>query len=253
MNFKAYAAAFYQYMGNYHSFGSMKFKPNLDEQKFHSILVKHPLYHTKTKKGQLYRKIVNEVYPQIKYEMFDTKTPYKQLGYPEEGASTAYFSYDMTKKDLKHVQDFMKHQNLSILNTRAFKTAKNHFLITIGSIDNKHSKKNILYKGMLFDIRYGEFAEYLKEVNQNLRRAMNYTANDKQRRMLQLYQQHFMWGDMEDHKQSQREWVKDKSPAVETNLGWIEKYVDPENQRAMWSGWVAIVDKQKSQLFHKLV
>jgi Peptidase family M49 len=36
-------------------------------------------------------------------------------------------------------------------------------------------------------------------------------------------------------------------------LGWIEKYVDPENQRAMWSGWVAINDKDKSRTYTKLV
>jgi dipeptidyl-peptidase-3 len=38
-----------------------------------------------------------------------------------------------------------------------------------------------------------------------------------------------MWGDIEDHKESQREWVQDMQPSVEGNLGWIEKYVDPEN------------------------
>lgn len=90
--FKAYAAAFYQYMGNYHSFGSMKFRPNMEENMFRTILLRHPLYLSKSAKGNLYRKIVNEVYPQIKDEMFDTKAPYTQLGYPHEGGITSYFS-----------------------------------------------------------------------------------------------------------------------------------------------------------------
>ena len=135
----------------------------------------------------------------------------------------------MNKDDLKLIKEFMKAQKLSLLNTRAFKISDKHFLITVGSIDNKLSKKNLKYNGTLFDIKYGEFSGYLKEVNTYLKKAMNYTANDNQRRMLQLYQQHFMWGDIEDHKNSQREWVKDKQPSVEQNLGWIEKYVDPEN------------------------
>lgn len=65
MAFKAYAAAFYQYLGNYHSFGSMKFKPNLSENKFRTILMSHPLYleKPKTMKAFLYKKIVNEIYP----------------------------------------------------------------------------------------------------------------------------------------------------------------------------------------------
>lgn len=78
---------------------------------------------------------------------------------------------------------------------------------------------------------------------------MNYTNNDHERRMLQLYQQHFMWGDMNDHKESQKEWIQDKQPSIEGNMGWVEKYVDPQKQRAMWSGWIAINDKEKSKTY----
>ena len=40
---------------------------------------------------------------------------------------------------------------------------------------------------------------------------------------------------------------------VESNIGWIEVYIDPENIRAYFEGWVAIVDKDKSVKFKKLV
>jgi len=36
-------------------------------------------------------------------------------------------------------------------------------------------------------------------------------------------------------------------------LGWVEYYIDPENCRAFWEGWVCIVDKQKSEKFQTLV
>jgi dipeptidyl-peptidase III len=36
-------------------------------------------------------------------------------------------------------------------------------------------------------------------------------------------------------------------------MGWIEVYIDPENIRAYFEGWVAIVDKAKSEKFQKLV
>ena len=58
---------------------------------------------------------------------------------------------------------------------------------------------------------------------------------------------------MSIHKDSQREWIKDAQPSVETNMGWIEHYMDPQNIRAVWDGWVAIVDKQKSEKYAKLV
>lgn len=36
-------------------------------------------------------------------------------------------------------------------------------------------------------------------------------------------------------------------------MGWIETYIDPQNIRAYYECWVAIVDKDKSAKFKKLV
>ena len=40
---------------------------------------------------------------------------------------------------------------------------------------------------------------------------------------------------------------------VETNSGYAEKYMDPENSRGYFHGMVAIVDKEKSRKFGNLV
>jgi dipeptidyl-peptidase-3 len=71
--------------------------------------------------------------------------------------------------------------------------------------------------------------------------------------MIAKYIEHFESGDIEAHKDSQRFWVKDMSPIVETNIGWVETYIDPENSRAFFEGWVCIQDKEKSQKFQNLV
>lgn len=71
--------------------------------------------------------------------------------------------------------------------------------------------------------------------------------------MIENYIKTFTTGNIEDHKNSQRNWIKDKIPEVESNMGWTEKYTDPENQRAIWEGFVAIVNKKRTINFTKLV
>ena len=71
--------------------------------------------------------------------------------------------------------------------------------------------------------------------------------------MLDHYIEHYKTGSIESHKESQRKWIKDKGPVVESNMGWIETYIDPTNERAYYEGWVAIADKPKSEKFQNLV
>ena len=67
--------------------------------------------------------------------------------------------------------------------------------------------------------------------------------------MILKYIEHFETGHIDDHKEAQRFWVRDKAPVLESNMGWIMTYIDPENIRASFDGWVAIVDKKLSEKF----
>ena len=120
------------------------------------------MWESKTEKGALYRKAFNEIYPQIKNEIFAYEKPYTSIGFPEEGGVTGYFSRNINKEDLKVIKEFSEEQKIDILNTRAFKEGEK-FIVTVASIETKNSKKNIDFKGKKFDIEYGEFSEYLKE------------------------------------------------------------------------------------------
>ena len=136
-NFLAYVGGFYGNLSNYHSFGDMKFVPEVSQEAFKAILTTNPSY---AQAESVFRKTFALLYPQIEKEIFAYEAPYTQINYPSEGGVTAYFSRNMSKDDLSLVSDFLRDQKIDILNTRAFKTAENRFLITVGSISSEGSK-----------------------------------------------------------------------------------------------------------------
>lgn len=110
------------------------------------------------------------------------------------------------------------------------------------------SQKSYFYQSNRIDIVYGDFSSFLKRVLKNLQLCLPYAANCNQRQMLQKYIQHFQTGDIELHKDSQRSWVRDQGPVVETNFGFVESYLDPKGMRAEWEGFAACVNKKQSKV-----
>jgi len=58
--FLAYVGGFYGNMSNYHSFGDMKFIPDLSPEAFKKILTSNPLYGDQ---DAFYREVIDELYP----------------------------------------------------------------------------------------------------------------------------------------------------------------------------------------------
>jgi dipeptidyl-peptidase-3 len=245
--FLAYSAGFYGNMSNYHNFGDLKFIPEVSSEVFKQILQSNPLY---SDTDVFYKEAIDALLPEVLAVIYKIDKPYTQLNFPEEGGITAYFSRTMTKVDLALVNKFAESQKIDILNTRAFKE-DGKYILTVGSAAK--STKTVEYEGNTFEIKYGEFSPYMEECVSYLKEALKYAGNENQEKMIEKYIEHFESGDITAHKESQRYWVQDKGPVVESNIGWIETYVDPANVRAYWEGWVAIVDKEKSKKFQALV
>lgn len=99
----------------------------------------------------------------------------------------------------------------------------------------------------------GDHCQELKKICACLDEALKHTANSRQKEILQKYQESFKSGDIEPYKESQRTWVKDVKPIIETVLGFVEPYRDPFGVRAEFEGLVAVVDIEKTKTLTKLV
>ena len=147
----------------------MKFVPELEPEVFKVILTSNPEFEDEK---SLFRTTFEGLWDQVEKEIFEYDGDYQQLNFPEKGGVTAYFSRNMTDADLARVKEFLKERSIDILNTRAFKTGDNTYLITVGSISTEGSASDVEFDGCKFDIMYGEFSPYLEEMNKYLNKAL---------------------------------------------------------------------------------
>lgn len=133
------------------------------------------------------------------------------------------------------------------------------FELLVASADTPPSKSYRILStastvdGASLNVVYGDHSPGLARVISNLEKAKEYAANQYQSSMIKSYIESFHTGSIEAHKESQRHWVKDSCPSVETNMGFVESLRDPQGIRAEWDGLVAIVNKEKSKKFAELV
>jgi dipeptidyl-peptidase-3 len=121
----------------------------------------------------------------------------------------------------------------------------------VASIEAK--EETIEENGLKVKFQYGEFAPFLRDLNKHLSEAQKHSANEIQSKMIEDYLEHFRTGCMTKHIDSQKQWIQDKGPIIETNIGFIESYLDPLKIRAEFEGFVAVVNQEESIILNKLV
>jgi dipeptidyl-peptidase-3 len=180
-------------------------------------------------------------------EIFTDEKPYYQIGFPDNEGSSSYYSSNISHADAKLIDDFCLSINLSPLNTRLFKLSETEYELRIASLHHDEKVTPYLkeydYEGKKITVSAGDFQAFMQKIVHHMEEAKKHVSNDNQGGMVQSYVDHFKHGDVDKHKDSQRYWIKDVGPIVETNIGYIETYLDPLGARAEFEGFVSIVDK----------
>lgn len=98
----------------------------------------------------------------------------------------------------------------------------------------------------------GDYSPLLHKMVGCLEQAVPF-GNQIEGLMLQAYIRSFTTGSLNEHKQGSRLWIQNRSPAIETYIGFIETYRDPAGVRGEFEGFVAAVNRPMSEKFGVLV
>jgi len=241
-----YAAAFYGNMGNYKSFGDSKFIPALEPDAFYTFLTGAA--------DELLKKKIDQLWEECADRMYSLTPRQRQLGLGSDKGISTYFTANCDEEDAKLANAFLDSQGISAYNTRLFKDDNGHFTIRQASFNKEEEPiTRTTYQGKEFTIVQGDYAPLMKRITDALTSALDYTANETQTKMMEAYIDSFSNGDIEAHKEASRYWIRDKGPAVESYIGFIESYRDPSGVRGEWEGFCACVNKEVSRKFQTLV
>lgn len=255
-HYLSYAAQFMGNAGNYKSFGDSKFIPRLAPEKLDAIAKVSPA--------------AAEQYSECKNSFYETSSPkLMDFGYPSEGRMSSYYEYPesspITIDEIEGVADFLKDKQLMPENTRLRKLENGNFECLIASASTKSSESSDRdvkqtswdlegpLRGKTLILVYGDHTKEMTTISEALTEAKKFAANKAESAMHGEYIKSFSTGSMNAHVESQRHWIHDLGPMVECNIGFIETYRDPHGIRGEWEGFAAMVNKERTKAFGKLV
>jgi dipeptidyl-peptidase-3 len=243
--FLEYAAQFLGNCGNYKGFGDSKFIPRIPPSALAAL-----------SSISLEAKTAFDKANNSGGGIYETENPaLMHLGYPEAGHMTTYYpdSPAITKDEITLIGDFLEKKKLLLENTRLRKTATGDFELLIasemkapagsdrdvGDVDRWELDGKL--QGKKLTLAYGDYWEEMGKIAVSVKEAGLNADNDIQKKMHEEYAKSFITGSIEAFKQSQRYWIQDTGPVVESDLGFVETYRDPHGVRGEWEGFVAMV------------
>lgn len=254
-HFFSYAAQFLGNNGNYKSFGDAKFIPRSSEATFAALASTSPE--------------AEKFYNAANGAIFSADSPaLLHLGYPEQGHLTTYYpdSPSITQAEIEAVSAWMEKKGLLPENTRLIKAKDGSFELVIASAittvpgDGGDIGKETEFKiedgalaGKTITLVYGDYAKEMAAITADIKKAAENGDNETQKNMCNAYAKSFETGSILAFKDSQRYWIRDKGPMVESNIGFIETYRDPAGVRGEWEGFAAVVNLERTRAFGALV
>ncbi|KZT32649.1 aflatoxin-detoxifizyme [Sistotremastrum suecicum HHB10207 ss-3] len=239
-----YASQVLSNLVNYRSFGSSKITPRVEPNDFRKI-------------AEAAGKSALDQYDLLQESIY-ALTPEESLliGKRSKGHVSNYYLGDVpTDEEVAQIQTAAESLGIDVLNTRVEKQGY-RFTLHVASVDTSDPVSHDVQIGNTkfeISVKFGDHSESLVKVNEALKEAQKYAANEHQKSMIEHYVKSFKTGSVQEHKEGSRHWVKDVGPVVESYIGFIETYLDPYGGRAEWEGFTAIVDKVLSAKYEKLV
>lgn len=259
-SFMAFVADFYGNLGNYKSFGDTKLLPAVSAEDVERIIRASPAYHA----SEATASAMDTLWGDAGWRLWDARPRVLQFGQGEGqgGGVSCYLSANCTMEDANLAQRFMDEKKLLAYNTRLLKHEDGSLEIRVasalpsgeeGAAAGGLPETEEEWEGRTVRVRRGDYGPLLARVAESLRRAAEVAANDNQRNMHTRYAEAFRTGDVQEHVEGSRYWIRDLGPAVENYIGFIETYRDPAKCRAEWEGFVAVVNREMSAKFTSLV
>lgn len=238
--FLEYATQFLGNLGNYKGFGDAKFVPRCSPQMLEKLAS------VSSEARKYYERCKSSIYAD------ETKLALMHFGFPGNGHMSNYYpdSPDIRQEEIEDIGEFLGKKKLLPENTRLRKTEGGDYEVLIASalsnppaseLDVGSETSWILGNGHKLSLVFGDHQEEMAKIALHIKKAGQHAANETQRQMMDAYARSFGTGSLVAFKESQKLWVKDLGPVVESNIGFIETYRDPAGVRGEWEGFAAIV------------
>jgi len=241
-------------LGNYKGFGDAKFVPRFSPQTLEALASKVGGDAVKAYEGCKSAIYADTARPALMHFGFPAPQGHMSNYYPD--------SPTITQKEIEEVGEFLGKNNLLPENSRLRKTQDGNYEVLIASALSKPPPEGsdvgpetswILEDGRKISLVFGDHQEEMAKIALHIKKARQHAANATQKQMMDAYAKSFGTGSLLAFKESQKLWVKDLGPEVESNIGFIETYRDPAGIRGEWEGFVAMVNKERTLAFKKLV